>query len=44
MNKNIGLIVNVSRHIIYAGSGKDFAGKAAEEAKKMSAQMEIFIK
>ena len=43
MNKNIGLIVNASRNIIYAGNGKDFAMKAAEEAKKISAQMKPFL-
>jgi orotidine-5'-phosphate decarboxylase len=43
MNKNIGLIVNVSRNIIFAGNGKDFATKAAEEAKKISAQMKPFL-
>lgn len=44
MNKNIGLIVNVSRNIIFASSGKDFAEKAAAEAKKISEQMKTFIK
>jgi orotidine-5'-phosphate decarboxylase len=43
MNKNIGLIVNASRNIIYAGNGKDFGVKAAEEAKKISAQMKPFL-
>lgn len=43
MNKNIGLIVNVSRNIIYAGNGKDFAVKAGEEAKKITAQMKPFL-
>jgi hypothetical protein len=37
------LIVNASRNIIYAGNGKDFATKAAEEAKKISAQMKPFL-
>ncbi len=44
MNKNIGLIVNVSRNIIFASNGKDFATRAAEEAKKLSEQMKTFIK
>jgi orotidine-5'-phosphate decarboxylase len=43
MNKDIGLIVNASRNIIYAGNGKDFSNKAAEEAKKISAQMKPFL-
>lgn len=44
MNKDIGLIVNVSRNIIFASNGKDFATRAAEEAKKLSEQMKPFIK
>lgn len=44
MNKNIGLIVNVSRNIIFASNGEDFATRAAEEAKKLSEQMKPFIK
>lgn len=43
MNKDIGLIVNISRNIIYAGNGEDFAEKAAAEAKKISAQMKSFL-
>lgn len=43
MNKDIGLIVNASRNIIYAGNGKDFAARAAEEAKKISLQMKQFL-
>ena len=43
MNKDIGLIVNASRNIIYAGNGKDFAQKAADEAKKIAEQMKKFI-
>jgi len=43
MNQNIGLIVNASRNVIYAGNGKDFAAKAAEEAKKISTQMKPFL-
>lgn len=44
MNKDYGLIVNISRNIIYAGSGEDFAMKAGEEAKKISEQMKNYIK
>ena len=39
MNKDIGLIINISRNIIYAGKGTDFAEKAADEAKKIGEQM-----
>jgi orotidine-5'-phosphate decarboxylase len=43
LNKDIGLLVNSSRQIIYASSGTDFATKAAEEAKKLQAEMAAFI-
>jgi orotidine-5'-phosphate decarboxylase len=43
LNKDIGLIVNMSRQIIYAGNGKDFAAKAADEAAKISKQMAAFV-
>ncbi len=39
MNKNIGLLVNSSRGIIYASGEKDFAEKAMEKAKKLQIQM-----
>ncbi len=40
MNNDIGLLVNVSRGILYAGSGSDFATHAANEAKFIQQQME----
>jgi len=43
MNKDIGLLVNSSRGIIFASSGKDFAEKAREEAFKLQKQMEALI-
>lgn len=42
-NSQCGLLVNVSRGIIYAGSGADFAEKAAEKAKTYKQEMENFI-
>lgn len=39
MNKDIGLIVNASRSIIYASNGLDFAEKAALEAHNMQREM-----
>lgn len=39
INDHVGLIVNSSRDIIYAGMGKDFAAKAREEAKKLQVDM-----
>jgi orotidine-5'-phosphate decarboxylase len=43
INSDCGLLVNASRSIIYAGSGKDFARKAAEEARRMSAEMKNLL-
>ncbi len=39
MSKNVGLLINSSRGIIYASNGKDFAEKAREEALKMQLEM-----
>lgn len=39
MNKNIGLLVNSSRGIIYASNGRDFAEKAAERAAEIQTRM-----
>ncbi|HKR03157.1 MAG TPA: orotidine-5'-phosphate decarboxylase, partial [Bacteroidia bacterium] len=39
MNKECGLLVNVSRNIIYAGNGENFAEKAKEEAIKIQSEM-----
>ncbi len=44
MNKDIGLIINLSRQIIFAGSDGSFAEKAAKEAKKTAELMRTFIK
>ena len=44
MNENVGLLVNSSRNIIYAGNGTDFAMKAREEALKLQNEMESYIK
>lgn len=41
-NKDIGLLINASRSIIYASSGADFAGSAFVEAQKMQKKMSIF--
>ncbi|MFD2742215.1 MULTISPECIES: orotidine-5'-phosphate decarboxylase [Sphingobacterium] len=40
MNAQCGLLVNSTRAIIYASSGRDFADKAREEAIKVQKQME----
>jgi orotidine-5'-phosphate decarboxylase len=44
MNDDIGLLINSSRAIIYASTGKDFAEKAREEALKMQHEMEMIMK
>jgi orotidine-5'-phosphate decarboxylase len=43
INETIGLLINSSRAIIYAGSGEDFAQKAREEALKMQQEMKLII-
>ncbi len=40
MSKNVGLLVNSSRGIIYASTGIDFADKSAEKALELQKQME----
>lgn len=41
--KNVGLLINSSRGIIYASGGTDFAQKAREEALKMQKEMETIL-
>jgi orotidine-5'-phosphate decarboxylase len=43
MTKDIGLLVNASRSIIFASNHEDFAEKAREEAMKMQKEMEALI-
>ncbi len=43
MTDDCGLIVNASRSIIYAGNGKDFAERAAGEARKLQNEMSKFL-
>jgi len=40
MNNDCGLLVNATRSIIYASSGKDFAERAREEALALQGEME----
>lgn len=40
LNKEIGVLVNVSRAILYAGNGWNFAAEAAEIAKQYQFEME----
>jgi len=43
MNKDCGLLINASRSIIYASSEKDFAEKAALEAKALHEEMKEYL-
>ena len=43
LNKDIGLIINSTRQIIYASNGVDFAEKAREEALKVQKHMEQYF-
>ena len=44
MNDQVGLLVNVSRGIIYASSGEDFARKAGEKAREYQQEMANTLK
>jgi orotidine-5'-phosphate decarboxylase len=43
MSKNVGLLINSSRGIIFASNGIDFAEKARAEALKMQLEMKTII-
>ncbi|WP_046756957.1 orotidine-5'-phosphate decarboxylase [Kordia jejudonensis] len=43
MTKDIGLLINSSRGIIYASNQEDFASAAARKAKELQSQMEEII-
>lgn len=43
LNKNVGLLINSSRGIIYASNGLDFAEKARAEALKIQEAMEVIL-
>jgi len=43
LNKDVGLLVNSSRGIIYAGKNQDFAQKAREKAKELQMQMQHIL-
>lgn len=44
MNKDCGILVNVSRAIIYASAGEDFAEKAGQVAKEYQKEMSGYLK
>lgn len=43
LNKDVGLLVNSSRGIIYASNEEDFAAKAGEKAKEIQQEMEAIL-
>ena len=42
-NKDAGVLINVSRGIIFASTGEDFAARANEEAVKYQKEMSVFF-
>lgn len=42
-NRDVGLLINASRSILYASSGNDFASEAKAEAKKMADEMRSIL-
>jgi orotidine-5'-phosphate decarboxylase len=44
MNKDCGLLVNVSRAVIFASSGEDFASKAREAAMNYHSEMKTYLR
>ncbi|MCF6280235.1 MAG: orotidine-5'-phosphate decarboxylase [Flavobacteriaceae bacterium] len=44
LTKDVGLLINSSRGIIYAGNDIDFAKKSAEKAKELQQEMEMILK
>jgi orotidine-5'-phosphate decarboxylase len=43
MNKDAGVLINVSRGVIYVSSGQDFAERAGEAAKDYQQQMAAYL-
>ena len=43
LNKDVGLLINSSRGIIYAGNGDDFAEKAKEKAQELQQEMKAIL-
>lgn len=44
LNEDIGLLINSSRGIIYAGKNENFAEKAKEKAQELQREMETILK
>lgn len=43
LTKDVGLLINSSRQIIYASNKEDFAERAADEAKKVQKEMSAYV-
>jgi orotidine-5'-phosphate decarboxylase len=43
INKDVGMLINASRSILYAGNGKSFAEAAADEAERMALEMKRIL-
>lgn len=43
LNKDVGILINVSRGIIYVDDGLDFAKKAGEAAKQYQQEMAVYL-
>jgi orotidine-5'-phosphate decarboxylase len=43
LNENAGILINVSRSVIYAGNDEHFAEKAHDEGQKLQQQMAVFL-
>jgi len=42
-NKDAGVLINVSRGILFAGNDESFAARATDEARKYQKEMEVFF-
>lgn len=43
MSRNVGLLINASRAVIYASEGADFAEAAAEKARELQQEMATYL-
>ena len=43
INKDVGLLINSSRSVIYASNDEFFEERASEEAKKLKDQMSLYM-
>jgi orotidine-5'-phosphate decarboxylase len=43
MNQDVGILVNASRQVLFAGNGPDFANKSRDEALKLQQEMATYL-